>query len=55
MVNSAFAIDQAQLAEARQLPGPCHDDFLRLSRTLIHGPRFSGCWWRRRMRVCGGR
>jgi len=40
MVNSAFAIEQARLAEARQLPGPCHDDFLRLSRTLIHGPPF---------------
>jgi hypothetical protein len=40
MVRSAFAIEQARLAEARQLPGPCHDDFLRLSRTLIHGPAF---------------
>jgi len=40
MVSSAFAIEQARLAEARQLPGPCHDDFLRLSRTLIHGPPF---------------
>lgn len=40
MVKSAFAIEQARLAEARQLPGPCHDDFLRLSRTLIHGPQF---------------
>jgi tetratricopeptide (TPR) repeat protein len=40
MVRSAFAIEQARLAEARQLPGPCHDDFLRLSRTLIHGPPF---------------
>ena len=40
MVRSAFAIEQARLAEARQLPGPCHDDFLRLSRTLIHGPQF---------------
>jgi tetratricopeptide (TPR) repeat protein len=39
-VSSAFAIEQARLAEARQLPGPCHDDFLRLSRTLIHGPPF---------------
>jgi hypothetical protein len=40
MVRSAFAIEQARLAEARQLPGPCHDDFLRLSRTLIRGPPF---------------
>jgi tetratricopeptide (TPR) repeat protein len=40
MVRSAFAIEQARLAEPRQLPGPCHDDFLRLSRTLIHGPQF---------------
>jgi len=39
-VSSAFAIEQARLAEARQLPGPCHDDFLRLSRSLIHGPPF---------------
>lgn len=37
---SPFAIDQARLAEARQLPGPCYEDFLRLSRTLIHGPPF---------------
>ena len=40
MVSSSFAVEQARLAEARQLPGPCHDDFLRLSRTLIHGPPF---------------
>jgi tetratricopeptide (TPR) repeat protein len=40
MVRSAFAIEQARLAEARQLPGPCHDDFLRLSRSQIHGPPF---------------
>lgn len=40
MVISSFAIDQVRLAEARQLPWPCHDDFLRLSRTLIHGPPF---------------
>ncbi|MCS5692017.1 hypothetical protein NZK33_08475 [Cyanobium sp. FGCU-6] len=40
MVNSPFTIAQARLAEARQLPGPCHDDFLRLSLTLIHGPPF---------------
>jgi tetratricopeptide (TPR) repeat protein len=40
MVKADFAIEQARLAEARQLPGACHDDFLRLSRTLIHGPPF---------------
>ncbi len=40
MVKADFAIERARLAEARQLPGPCHDDFLRLSRTLIHGPPF---------------
>ncbi len=40
MAGSAFAIEQVRLAEARQLPGPCHDDFLRLTRTLIHGPEF---------------
>jgi tetratricopeptide (TPR) repeat protein len=40
MVSSSFAVEQARLAEARQLPAPCHDDFLRLSRTLIHGPPF---------------
>ena len=40
MAATAFAIEQSRRAEARQLPGPCHDDFLRLSRTLIHGPEF---------------
>jgi tetratricopeptide (TPR) repeat protein len=40
MVNTAFAMEQVRLAEARQLPGPCHDDFLRLSRTLLYGPPF---------------
>jgi tetratricopeptide (TPR) repeat protein len=40
MVKADFAIEQARLAEARQLPVSCHDDFLRLSRTLIHGPPF---------------
>ena len=40
MEGSAFAIEQARLAEARHLPGTCHDDFLRLSRTLLHGPEF---------------
>jgi hypothetical protein len=28
------------LAEARHLPGSCHDDFLRLCRSLIHGAEF---------------
>ena len=37
---STFAIDQARHAEARLLPGCCYDDFLRLSRSLIHGPPF---------------
>ncbi|MGA1303982.1 MAG: hypothetical protein ACO3ZD_08070, partial [Cyanobium sp.] len=40
MAGSAFSIEQARLAEARHLPGPCHDDFLRLTRSLIHGPSF---------------
>jgi len=40
MAGSAFSIEQARLAEARHLPGPCHDDFLRLTRSLIHGPPF---------------
>ncbi|MFN7899616.1 MAG: tetratricopeptide repeat protein, partial [Synechococcaceae cyanobacterium] len=40
MPGSAFAIEQARQAEARQLPGFCHQDFLRLSRSLIHGPPF---------------
>jgi tetratricopeptide (TPR) repeat protein len=40
MAAPAFAIDQARLAEARRLPEHCHDDFLRLTRTLIHGPPF---------------
>jgi tetratricopeptide (TPR) repeat protein len=40
MAATAFAIEQSRRAEARHLPGPCHDDFLRLSRTLIHGPAF---------------
>jgi len=37
---SSFAIEEARFAEARRLPGPCYEDFLRLSRTLIHGPPF---------------
>jgi tetratricopeptide (TPR) repeat protein len=40
MAGSAFSIEQARLAEARHLPGPCHEDFLRLTRSLIHGPSF---------------
>jgi hypothetical protein len=40
MAATAFAIEQSRSAEARHLPGPCHDDFLRLSRTLIHGLEF---------------
>jgi tetratricopeptide (TPR) repeat protein len=40
MAATVFAIEQSRRAQARHLPGPCHDDFLRLSRTLIHGPEF---------------
>ena len=40
MAATAFAIEQSRRAEARHLPGTCHDDFLRLTRTLIHGPEF---------------
>ena len=40
MARSAFSIEQVRLAEARHLPRPCHDEFLRLTRTLIHGPAF---------------
>ena len=39
-MKADFAIEQARLVEARQLPGPCYDDFLRLSRTLLYGPAF---------------
>ncbi|MBM5818144.1 MAG: tetratricopeptide repeat protein [Cyanobacteria bacterium K_Offshore_surface_m2_239] len=38
--EAAFASEQTRLAEARQLPGTCHDEFLRLTRTLLHGPAF---------------
>ncbi len=40
MAGSAFAVEQLRLAAARHLPASCHDDFLRLSRTLLHGPTF---------------
>ena len=40
MPASTAAIDQSRYAEARLLPGSCYDDFLRLSRSLIHGPPF---------------
>lgn len=40
MAGSAFDIEQARLAASRRLPVNCHDDFLRLSRTLVHGPAF---------------
>ena len=40
MAATAFTIEQSRRAEARHLPGTCHDDFLRLTRTLIHGPEF---------------
>ena len=40
MADSAFSSEQVRQAEARHLPGPCHDEFLRLTRTLLHGPAF---------------
>jgi len=40
MAGSTFSLEQVRLAEARHLPGPCHDEFLRLTRSLIHGPSF---------------
>ena len=40
MVGSAFNVEQLRLTAARHLPASCHDDFLRLSRTLVHGPVF---------------
>ena len=40
MAGSAFEVEQQRLAAARHLPVSCHDDFLRLSRTLVHGPTF---------------
>ncbi|GAA0741363.1 tetratricopeptide repeat protein [Ideonella azotifigens] len=40
MAGSAFDVEQLRLAAARGLPASCHDDFLRLSRTLVHGPAF---------------
>ena len=40
MAGSDFKVEQARLAAARHLPASCHDDFLRLSRTLVHGPVF---------------
>jgi hypothetical protein len=40
MVSSAFDIESLRLGAARRLPAHCFDDFLRLSRTLIHGPAF---------------
>ena len=40
MARSDFDVEQVRLAAARHLPASCHDDFLRLSRTLVHGPAF---------------
>lgn len=40
MAGTAFDVEQLRLATARHLPAHCHDDFLRLSRTLVHGPVF---------------
>ena len=38
--GSVFDFEQLRLAAARRLPAACYDDFLRLSRTLVHGPVF---------------
>ena len=40
MAVTDFNLEQVRLAAARHLPAACHDDFLRLSRTLVHGPAF---------------
>lgn len=40
MAGSDFDVERARLAAARRLPASCHDEFLRLSRTLVHGPTF---------------
>ena len=40
MAGSDFNVEQVRQAAARHLPAACHDDFLRLSRTLLHGPAF---------------
>jgi tetratricopeptide (TPR) repeat protein len=40
MAGSDFEVERVRLAAARHLPASCHDDFLRLSRTLVHGPAF---------------
>ena len=40
MAGSVFDFEQVRLAAARRLPASCYDDFLRLSRTLVHGPVF---------------
>ena len=40
MAGSVFDFEQVRLAAARHLPASCYDDFLRLSRTLVHGPAF---------------
>lgn len=40
MASSAFDSEQVRLATARRLPAHCYDEFLRLSRTLVHGPVF---------------
>jgi tetratricopeptide (TPR) repeat protein len=40
MADSHRSIEKIRLEEARHLPGTCYDDFLRLTRSLLHGPRF---------------
>ncbi len=40
MSLAAFEVERIRLEVARSLPANCFDDFLRLSRTLLHGPGF---------------
>jgi tetratricopeptide (TPR) repeat protein len=40
MALSPFDLEQRRQQAARSLPANCFDDFLRLTRTLVHGPDF---------------
>jgi tetratricopeptide (TPR) repeat protein len=40
MALSPFDLEQRRQQAARSLPANCFDDFLRLTRTLVHGPEF---------------
>jgi hypothetical protein len=40
MDHTSGVDQQFRLSEAHQLPGHCQDEFLRLTRTLLHGPTF---------------